>query len=160
VTGAIVVTPATMVFGGHVDVSAQFVLSLAWIVLGMGVISLLAFVYVLRHHAASSVAALLLVVPPVTAFASALTLGESLHPASGVGMIVAMVGVGAVLKREGQSSRRTSKRSSIIPLGRGSDSVSCMGGPGSRRSNNGLPVPSTTGTIVTQTSSISPASAN
>jgi drug/metabolite transporter (DMT)-like permease len=160
VTGAVVVAPATMVFGGHIDMSAQFVLSLAWIVLGMGVISLLAFVYVLRHHAASSVAALLLVVPPVTAFASAVTLGEALHFASGVGMLVAMVGVGAVLRREGHASVRTSKRSSIIPLGRGSDSVSRIGGPGMRRSKSGLPVPSTTGTTVTQTSSSSCASAN
>jgi drug/metabolite transporter (DMT)-like permease len=160
VTGAAVVAPAMVVFGGRFDVSAQLALSLAWIVVGMGVISLLAFVYVLRRHAASSVAALLLVVPPVTAFASALTLGESLHPASGVGMIVALVGVGAVLRREGQASRRTSKRSSIIPLERGSASVSCIGGPGSRRSNSGFPVPITTGTTVTQTSSSSPASAN
>ena len=99
VTGAIVVAPATVVFGGRVDVSSQLVLSLAWIVVGMAVISLLAFVYVLRHHAASSVAALLLVVPPVTAIASALTLGETLHPASGLGMVVAMVGVGAVAPR-------------------------------------------------------------
>jgi drug/metabolite transporter (DMT)-like permease len=158
VTGAVVITPATVAFGGHVDVSAQFVLSLAWIVLGMGVISLLAFVYVLRHHAASSVAALLLVVPPVTAFASALTLGETLHPASGVGMLVAMAGVGAVLRREGQ--RTSSYRSSIMPEGRGSTSVGRIPAPGIRRSNSGFPVPSTTGTTVTQTSSISPASAN
>ena len=41
----------------------------------------------------------LLLVPPVTAFASALTLGEALHPASLAGMLVALAGVGAVLQR-------------------------------------------------------------
>jgi drug/metabolite transporter (DMT)-like permease len=158
VTGAAVLTPATILFGGRFDVSAQLVLSLVWIVLGMGVVSLLAFVYVLRRHAASSVAALLLVVPPVTAFASALTLGEALHPASGLGMVVALVGVGAVLRREGQ--RTISYRSSTMPDGRGRTSVGRIGGPGTRRSNSGLPLPSTTGTTVTHTSSISPASAN
>lgn len=79
-------------------------------------------------HAASSVAALLLVVPPVTAIASAVVLGEALHPASPFGMLVAMVGVGAVLRREtAHAGRRTSKRSSIIPLGRGSEAVSRIG---------------------------------
>jgi drug/metabolite transporter (DMT)-like permease len=100
VTGAVMVAPAAAVFGGRFDVSAQLVLSLGWIAWGMGIVSLLALVFVLRDHAASTVAALLLVVPPVTAIASALTLGEALHPAGLVGMLVAMVGVGAVLRRE------------------------------------------------------------
>jgi hypothetical protein len=34
------------------------------------------------------------------AIASALALGETLHPASVAGMLVAIVGVGAVLRRE------------------------------------------------------------
>jgi drug/metabolite transporter (DMT)-like permease len=157
VTGAVVVAPAAAVFGGRFDVSGQLVLSVAWIVLGMGVVSLLVLVHVLRGHAASSVAALLLVVPPVTAIASAIALGETLHPASGLGMVVAMVGVGAVLRREGQ--RDSSYRSSIMPLARGRTSVGRIG-PLTRRSNSGLPVPSATGTTVTQTSSSSPASAN
>jgi drug/metabolite transporter (DMT)-like permease len=157
-TGVIIGAPALAVFGGRFDVSAQLVLSLGWIAWGLGVIALLVLVHILRTHAASSVAALLLVVPAVTAIASAFALGETLHPASVAGMAVAMVGVGAVLRREDQ--RTTSNRSSIMPDARGSTSVGRIGGPGTRRSNSGLPLPSTTGTTVTQTSSISPASAN
>jgi drug/metabolite transporter (DMT)-like permease len=98
-TAALVVAPFVAVFGGRVDVSLQFGLSMAWIAWGMAILSLLALVYILGRHAASSVAALLLVVPAVTAIASALTLGEALHPATLVGMVVAMAGVGAVLCR-------------------------------------------------------------
>jgi drug/metabolite transporter (DMT)-like permease len=158
VTAAVVVAPAAAVFGGRFDLSAQLVLSVGWIAVGMGVVSFLALIHVLRGHAASSVAALLLVVPPVTAAASALALGETLHPASGLGMVVALVGVGAVLRREGQ--RTVSYRSSIMPDARGRTSVGRIGGPGTRRSNSGFPLPSTTGTTVTQTSSSRPASAN
>jgi hypothetical protein len=57
-------------------------------------------VHLLRGHAASTVSAQLLIVPAVTAIASAPTLGEALHPASLLGMLIAMGGVGAVLRRE------------------------------------------------------------
>ena len=63
----------------------------AW---GMGIVSLLAMVSILRRHAASAVAALLLAVPAVTAIGSALALGEALHPASLLGMLVAWPGSG------------------------------------------------------------------
>ncbi len=99
-TAAVVVAPLAAVFGGRFDVSPQLVLSLGWIVWGMAILSLLALVYVLGRHAASSVAGLLLVVPAVTAIASALTLGDPLHPATLAGMVVAMAGVGAVLRRD------------------------------------------------------------
>jgi drug/metabolite transporter (DMT)-like permease len=56
----------------------------------------------LRRHAASALAALLLAVPAVTAIGSAVALGEALHPASLVGMLVAMAGIGAVLRREAE----------------------------------------------------------
>jgi drug/metabolite transporter (DMT)-like permease len=100
VTAAAITVPALAVLGGRCDVSAQLVLCLAWLVCGMGIATLLVLVNVLRHHAASTVAALLLVVPAVTAIASALALGETLHPASVAGMLVAIAGVGAVLRRE------------------------------------------------------------
>lgn len=99
-TAGIIVVPLAAAFGGHVEMGAQLVLSVAWIAWGMGIISLLALVSVLRHHAASAVAALLLVVPAVTAIASAIALGDPLHPATLAGMLVAMLGVGAVLRRE------------------------------------------------------------
>jgi drug/metabolite transporter (DMT)-like permease len=100
VTAAAVTVPAAAALGGHFDVSAQLLLSLAWLVCGMGIATLLVFVDVLRHHEASTVASLMLVVPAITAIASALTLGETLHPASVAGMLVAIVGIGAVLRRE------------------------------------------------------------
>jgi drug/metabolite transporter (DMT)-like permease len=100
VTGAAVTLPAAAVLGGTFDVGVQLMLCIAWVGCGMGIATLLAFVNVLRHHAASTLAALLLVVPAVTAIASAVVLGETLHPASVGGMLVAIVGVGAVLRRE------------------------------------------------------------
>jgi drug/metabolite transporter (DMT)-like permease len=100
VTAATIVMPAAALTGGRFDVSATLALSAAWLAWGLGIVALRLLVRLLRGHAASAVAALLLVVPPVTAVASALTLGEALHPASLVGMLVAVTGVGTVLRRE------------------------------------------------------------
>jgi drug/metabolite transporter (DMT)-like permease len=100
VTGALLVDPAALVFGGHVDVSARLVLCTVWLAWGMGIVSLMALVSILRRHAASALAALLLAVPAVTAIGSAAALGEALHPASLLGMLVAMAGIGTVLRRE------------------------------------------------------------
>jgi drug/metabolite transporter (DMT)-like permease len=44
VTGALIVDPAALVFGGHVDVSARLVLCTAWLAWGLGIVSLLAMV--------------------------------------------------------------------------------------------------------------------
>jgi drug/metabolite transporter (DMT)-like permease len=104
VAAALALAPLAVIFGGRFDVGPRLVLSLAWVAWGMGVLSLNVFVGVLRRHPASTAAALLLLVPPVTAIASVPALGEALHPASLVGMLVAIVGVAAVLRREGPSS--------------------------------------------------------
>jgi drug/metabolite transporter (DMT)-like permease len=109
VTGAAITLPAAAIVGGQFEVGVQLVLSIAWLSCGMGIVTLLAFVNVLRHHAASTLAALLLVVPAVTAIASAAVLGETLHPASVGGMLVAIVGVGAVLRREAAPVGRPSQ---------------------------------------------------
>jgi hypothetical protein len=87
------------VVGGHVDAGAQLVFSLAWLAWVMGLASLLLLVHLLGRHSASTVSALLLVVPAMTAIASAVVLGEALHPASLLGMAVALVGTGSVLRR-------------------------------------------------------------
>jgi drug/metabolite transporter (DMT)-like permease len=100
VAAALALLPMAAIFGGRFDVGPQLILSLAWVAWGMGVLSLNVFVGVLRRHPASTAAALLLLVPPVTAIASVPALGQALHPASLVGMAVAMVGVGAVLRRD------------------------------------------------------------
>jgi drug/metabolite transporter (DMT)-like permease len=99
-TAGVVVAPVALLSGGRLDVTTQLLLSLGWIAWGMGIVSLLALVHILRAHAASAVAALLLVVPAVTAIASSVALGDPLHPATLAGMVVAMIGTGAVLRRE------------------------------------------------------------
>jgi drug/metabolite transporter (DMT)-like permease len=105
VTAAVIMAPVVAVFGGRLDLGVQLAWTLPWLGFVMGVGALLVFVRVLHGHAASSVAALLLVVPAVTAIASSFVLGETLHPASVLGMIVAMTAVGTVLKREALSRR-------------------------------------------------------
>jgi drug/metabolite transporter (DMT)-like permease len=100
VAAVLIVDPAALVFGGRVDASARLVLCLVWLAWGMGIVSLLGMVSILRRHAASALAALLLAVPAVTAIGSAVALGEALHPASLVGMLVATAGIGTVLRRE------------------------------------------------------------
>jgi drug/metabolite transporter (DMT)-like permease len=100
VAGAVVVAPVAAVGGGHVEVGAQLLLTVGWLAWGMGIGALMLFVRILRAHDASAVGALLLTVPAVTAIASAPVLGEPLHPATLAGMVVAMAGTGAVLRRE------------------------------------------------------------
>jgi drug/metabolite transporter (DMT)-like permease len=138
--GAALVLPAVAVFGGRFDVSLQLVLSLGWLAWGMGIVTLLLLVHLLRGHAASTVGALLLVVPAVTAIVSAPALGEALHPASLLGMVVAMGGVGAVIRREtsssgpspGGSSRREPVPSRPSPGGPARRDPSPAPRPGSR----------------------------
>lgn len=98
-TAAVLVLPVAVAFGGRFDVSARLLESFAWLGWGMSIGTLLLLVELLRRHAASTVAALLLVVPAITAIASSATLGEQLHPASIVGMLVAIAGVATVLRR-------------------------------------------------------------
>ena len=100
VTAAALVVPVAALAGGRLDLSARLVLSVAWLSWGMGALTLIVLVHVLRRRAASSVAALLLVVPALTAIASAPALGQALHPASLAGMVVALAGTSTVLRRE------------------------------------------------------------
>jgi drug/metabolite transporter (DMT)-like permease len=114
VMAAIVVDPAALAFGGQVHASARLVLCVAWLAWGMGIVSLLGMVSILRRHAASAVAALLLAVPAVTAIGSAVALGEALHPLSLLGMLVAMIGIGTVLRREAPPATvRAARRPSL-----------------------------------------------
>jgi drug/metabolite transporter (DMT)-like permease len=120
VTATLVLAPVLAVTGGRFDVSAQLALSLGWLAWGLGIGALITLVQILRTHAASAVTALLLVVPAITAVASWPALGEPLHPASLVGMLVAAGGVGTVLRRERQTGMPQSgnQRSSSASTGR------------------------------------------
>jgi len=111
VTAAALLAPAAAVVGGRLELSLRLVLALAWIGWGMGLLSLGVFVRILQRHAASTAAALLLLVPPVTAVVSAPALGQALHPASLAGMLVALAGVWAVLRRA--SAARASERQAV-----------------------------------------------
>ena len=115
VAAALIVDPAALVFGGHVDASARLVLCTAWLAWGMGIVSLLGMVSILRRHAASALAALLLAVPAVTAIGSAFALGEALHPASLAGMLVAMAGIGTVLRREAEPASAAPAAAAAAP---------------------------------------------
>jgi drug/metabolite transporter (DMT)-like permease len=100
VAAGTLVVPVALVAGGHVEFGAQFACTLLWLGWGLGIGALSLLVRILRAHDASAVSALLLLVPAVTAIASAPVLGEPLHPVTLAGMVVAMVGTGAVLRRE------------------------------------------------------------
>lgn len=104
-TGAVVMTPVLVVFGGDVHPGAQLVLSLGWLGWGMGILTLLVLMSLLSRHHASRVSVLLLLVPAVTAIASVPVLGESLQPVTLAGMAVALAGVGTVLGRHGNTAR-------------------------------------------------------
>ena len=156
VTGAIVVAPATWCSAATSTCRPSSCCRSRGSCSAWASISLLAFVYVLRHHAASSVAALLLRRAAGDGVRVGAHARRGAAPGERLGMLVAMVGVGAVLRREGQAScgRRSAARSSRSCAAAPRSAASA--GPGSRRSNSGLPVPITTGTTVTQTSSSSP----
>jgi drug/metabolite transporter (DMT)-like permease len=85
------------IFGGRVDAGAQLVLSVAWIAAGMGVLTVVVLIRLLRDTSASHVGALLLLVPAVTALASAPVLGQPVRPLTLLGMAVAAAGVTTAL---------------------------------------------------------------
>jgi drug/metabolite transporter (DMT)-like permease len=97
VTAAVGLAPALAIFGGRVDAGAQLVLSVAWIAAGMGVLTVVVLIRLLRETSASHVGALLLLVPAVTALASAPVLGQPVRSLTLLGMAVAAAGVTTAL---------------------------------------------------------------
>jgi drug/metabolite transporter (DMT)-like permease len=98
VTGAVVMAPVLAIFGGRYEVGTRLVLSIGWLGLGMGMVTMLVLISLLARLQASRVSVLLLIVPAVTALASAPVLGEPLHPVTLLGMAVAMAGVGIAIR--------------------------------------------------------------
>ena len=98
-TGTLIFLPLVLILGGRFDLGPKLILSSLWLGIGMSVGALLVFVTLVRRMDASRVGALLLLVPAITAIASWPALGEALHPLTLVGMVVAAVGVGTVLRR-------------------------------------------------------------
>jgi drug/metabolite transporter (DMT)-like permease len=110
VTGAVVMAPVLAIFGGRFDVGTRLVLSIGWLGLAMGIVTVLVLVRLLARLEASRVGALLLLVPVVTAIASVPALGEPLRPVTLLGMIVAMAGVGVAI-RSGETPSPSRARS-------------------------------------------------
>jgi drug/metabolite transporter (DMT)-like permease len=96
-TAAVVLAPARAIFGGRVDVGPHLVLSVAWIAAGMGVLTVVVLLRLLRDTSASHVGALLLLVPAVTALASAPVLGQPVRSLTLLGMGIAAIGVTTAL---------------------------------------------------------------
>jgi drug/metabolite transporter (DMT)-like permease len=104
VTAALVLAPATALAGGHVELGPHLGLTVGWIGAGMGVLTVLVLIRLLRETSASHVGALLLLVPAVTALASAPALGDPVRPLTFAGMAVSAAGVGAALTRGARHS--------------------------------------------------------
>lgn len=79
--------------------SGEFVFALGWlvIVLSIGAVSLL--MMLIRSGAAAATASLFYLVPPVTASVAFLLFGETLGPSALVGMALAAIGVGIVVRQ-------------------------------------------------------------
>ena len=104
-TSAVIFLPLALILGGRFDLGPKLIASSLWLGIGMSVGALIVFVTLVRRMDASRVGALLLLVPAVTAIASWPALGEAVHPLTLVGMVVAAVGVGTVLRRPTDAPR-------------------------------------------------------
>jgi drug/metabolite transporter (DMT)-like permease len=102
---ALTVPLATLTGELHAHPSAKLAWTVVWLAgpLSIGATGL--FIFLLRRHEASTIATLLLAVPAMTAILSAVTLGESLHPLSLVGMAITLPAVLSVVRPRAQSAR-------------------------------------------------------
>jgi drug/metabolite transporter (DMT)-like permease len=86
-----------------VDVTLEFILALAWIVIALSIGSIFLLYYLLRKGSASSVSSLYYLVPPLTAIQAYLFFGERISSIGLIGMILAAVGT-LIVTKEGKSS--------------------------------------------------------
>jgi drug/metabolite transporter (DMT)-like permease len=86
-----------------VDVTLEFILALAWIVIALSIGSIFLLYYLLRKGSASSVSSLYYLVPPLTAIQAYLFFGERINSIGLIGMILAAVGT-LIVTKEGKSS--------------------------------------------------------
>ena len=82
----------------RVDWTADFVAALTWIALANSLVAISLLLFLIRRSEASRVSSLFFLVPPVAALFGWLLLGETLSPASWIGMAVAAAGVRLVSK--------------------------------------------------------------
>ena len=86
-----------------VDVTLEFILALAWIVIALSIGSIFLLYYLLRKGSASSVSSLYYLVPPLTAIQAYLFFGERINTIGLVGMALAALGT-LIVTKEGKSS--------------------------------------------------------
>ena len=86
-----------------VDITLEFILALAWIVIALSIGSIFLLFYLLRKGSASSVSSLYYLVPPLTAIQAYLFFGERFNTIGLVGMALAALGT-LIVTKEGKSS--------------------------------------------------------
>ena len=86
-----------------VDITLEFILALAWIVIALSIGSIFLLFYLLRKGSASSVSSLYYLVPPLTAIQAYLFFGERINSIGLVGMALAALGT-LIVTKEGKSS--------------------------------------------------------
>ena len=77
----------------HVDWEPEFMLALAYLVIGNSIIAITLLLAMIRAGEASRVSALLFLVPPMAALIAYLLIGEAMPPLAWAGMLVAAGGV-------------------------------------------------------------------
>ena len=85
------------------DITLEFILALAWIVIALSIGSIFLLFYLLRKGSASSVSSLYYLVPPLTAIQAYLFFGERINSIGFVGMALAALGT-LIVTKEGKSS--------------------------------------------------------
>lgn len=86
-----------------IDITLEFILALAWIVIALSIGSIFLLFYLLRKGSASSVSSLYYLVPPLTAIQAYLFFGERINSIGLVGMALAAFGT-LIVTKEGKSS--------------------------------------------------------
>ena len=86
-----------------VDITLEFILALAWIVIALSIGSIFLLFYLLRKGSASSVSSLYYLVPPLTAIQAYLFFGERINSIGLVGMALAALGT-LIVTKESKSS--------------------------------------------------------
>ena len=90
---------ATFTEEWKVEVTTEFLLALAWIVIALSIGSIFLLFYLLKHDSASSVSSLYYLVPPLTAIEAFVLFSEKISPIGLLGMALAALGTILVTRK-------------------------------------------------------------
>ena len=90
---------ATFTEEWKVEVTTEFLLALAWIVIALSIGSIFLLFYLLKHDSASSVSSLYYLVPPLTAIEAFVLFREKISPIGLFGMALAALGTILVTRK-------------------------------------------------------------